>query len=114
MEILLSLHGQVIAHIHPEIGRQLEVVGMRGVIGLLFFPLVLRAQRIDGVGTALHRLPVAVHEGDARREAVGSFLSLGELVFSGEVQHVPTVELEGNRITEVQRMKHPVRFGKRI
>ncbi len=114
VEILLSLHGQVIADIHPEIGRQLEVVGVGGVIGLLFFPLILRAQRIDGIGTALHRLPMAVHEGNARREAVGGLLSLGELVFSGEVQHVPAVELEGNRVAEVQRMEHPVRLGQRI
>ena len=85
MEILPALYGQMIAHVHPEIRRELEVVGVGGVIGLLLFPIVLRAEGIDWIGTALHRLPVAVHEGNARREAMRSLLSIGELVFSGEV-----------------------------
>lgn len=114
VKILLSLHGHVIAYVHPEIRRELEVVGMRGVIGLLFFPLILRAEGVNRIGTAFHRLPMAVHEGNARREAMRSLLSIGELVFSGEVQHVPAVEFEGNRVAKVQGGEHPVRFGQRI
>ena len=114
MEILPALYGQMITHVHPEIRRELEVVGMGGVIGLLLFPIVLRAEGIDWIGTALHRLPVAVHEGNARRKAVGGLLSLGELVFSRHVQHVPAVELEGNGVAEVQGMEHPVCLGQGV
>ena len=47
------------------------------------------------------------HEGKASRNA----MSLRQLEFSGQVQHVPAVELEREGMTEVQGREHPVRLG---
>ena len=41
-------------------------------------------------------------------------LSPGQLVLARHVQHVPTVELEGDGMAEVQGMENPVRLGQRI
>ena len=110
VDAFLTLQGQVITYVHPEVGWQLEVVGMGGVIGLLFLPFLFRAQGVDWIGTAFHRLPVAAHEGETSRKAP----VFGEFVLGSRIQHVPTVELEGNGIAEVQGREQPVRLGQRV
>ena len=104
----------MITHVHPEIRRELEVVGMRCVISFLFLQFVFRPKGIDRIGTTLHGLPMAIHEGNARREAMRSLPSLGQFVFSSDVQHVPAVEFERERVTVIQGLEHPVRLGQRV
>ena len=114
MPVLLSLQCQVIAGVQPEVGRELEVVGVGGVVGFLGLPPALRTEGIDRIGAAFHGLPVAVHKGKACRKAVGGLVSLDQFVFSRDVQHMATVELEGERLAEVQGGEHPVRLGQRV
>ena len=114
VSILPALQGQVIAGVQAEVGRELEVVGVGGVVGFLGLPLIFGAEGIDRIGAAFHGLPMAVHEGKAGRKAVGSLVTLVQFIFSREVQHVTAVELEGERIAEVLGSEHPVRLGQRV